>query len=268
MSAESKHFDAGVLAGRLESARQFGVGKDFRVASLEAELRDLLKELGVRAKGGDLHPFRDLRNQMRQMSGNVCSTCFEVGMDFTLLQAHLKIYSIATMSQLPSDVLSNAIDSLRPLVGQMRLGLAEINAPEEAQRFLIRVSEALGKADKLFSASADLFDDSEVLKVRIRSYLESQEIPPAPSIGHLHAASPLLRLLAILGGLLGAILLVGGIYLAVAQHFADTKFNLFGNQFSSTSVGVSMAFIGAVLIVLTFRRIIRAIERLAALPND
>ena len=84
---------------------------------------------------------------------------------------------------------------------------------------------------------------------------------------HVHAASPLLRLMAILGGLLGAILLVGGIYLAIAQHFADTKFNLFGNQFSSTSVGVSMAFIGAVLVIMTFRRIVRAIERLAALPK-
>jgi hypothetical protein len=30
---------------------------------------------------------------------------------------------------------------------------------------------------------------------------------------------------------------------------ADTRFNLFGNEFSSTSVGVSMAFIGGVLVV-------------------
>lgn len=99
---------------------------------------------------------------------------------------------------------------------------------------------------------------------KVKSNKKPLEKDKSPA--HVHAASPLLRLLAILGGLLGAILLVGGIYLANAQNFADTKFNLFGNQFSSTSVGVAMAFIGAVLIILTFRRIIRAIERLAALP--
>lgn len=86
--------------------------------------------------------------------------------------------------------------------------------------------------------------------------------------GHVYAASSLLRLISVLGGALGAILLVGGIYLAVGQRYADTKFNLFGNQFSSTSVGVSMAFIGAVLVILTFRRVLSATERLAALPPD
>jgi len=85
---------------------------------------------------------------------------------------------------------------------------------------------------------------------------------------HVSAAFPILRLISILGGLLGAILLVGGIYLAMAQRYADTKFNLFGNQFSSTSVGVSMAFIGSVMVILTFRRVLRAIERLASLPRD
>jgi len=92
--------------------------------------------------------------------------------------------------------------------------------------------------------------------------------PPPASAAHVRVASPVLRLIAILGGVLGAILLVGGIYLAFAQRLADTKFNLFGNQFSSTSVGVSMAFIGAVMVILTFRRVLRAIERLASLPRD
>jgi hypothetical protein len=75
-------------------------------------------------------------------------------------------------------------------------------------------------------------------------------------------------LIAVLGGILGSILLVGGVYLALGGGLADTKFTLFGNEFSSTSVGVSMAFIGAVLVVVTFRRILSSVDRLAALPDD
>jgi len=90
----------------------------------------------------------------------------------------------------------------------------------------------------------------------------------AGSPAHVLAASPLLRLIAVLGALLGTILLVGGIYLAFAGSLANTKFNLFGNDFASTSVGVSMAFIGAILVILTFRRVLRSVDRLAALPDE
>ena len=50
----------------------------------------------------------------------------------------------------------------------------------------------------------------------------------AASPAHVLAASPLLRLIAVLGALLGTILLVGGVYLAFAGGMANTKFNLFG----------------------------------------
>lgn len=88
---------------------------------------------------------------------------------------------------------------------------------------------------------------------------------PAPA--HVTTASPLLRLILLLGALLGGLLLLGGIYLAFASRMAETKFSLFGNDFSSTSVGVSMAFIGAALIILTFRRVLKSIDHLASLPG-
>lgn len=92
---------------------------------------------------------------------------------------------------------------------------------------------------------------------------------PHPSVQHLRSATPLLKLIAILGTALGALLLAGGIYLAVSPaRLADTKFTLLGNTFSSTSVGVAMAFIGAVLVITSFRLVVRAIERLVALPKD
>ena len=88
------------------------------------------------------------------------------------------------------------------------------------------------------------------------------------SVSHVRAAEPLLLLISVLGAFLGAILLLGGIYLAVSGSSADTKFSLFGNEFSSTSIGVSMTAIGTVLCVLTFRRVLSTIDKLAALPAD
>ena len=94
------------------------------------------------------------------------------------------------------------------------------------------------------------------------------ELAAVPSGVHVAAASPLLRLIVVLGALLGTILLVGGVYLAFGSALANTKFNLFGNEFASNSVGVSIAFIGAVLVVLTFRRVLRSVDLLARLPDE
>lgn len=89
----------------------------------------------------------------------------------------------------------------------------------------------------------------------------------SPSAVHVAAASPILRLIALLGASLGAILALGGIYIAVRGALADTRINLFGNAFSSTNVGVSMAFIGAVLGIVTFRRVLGSVDRLVGLPQ-
>src|SRR5258706_2555524 len=86
-------------------------------------------------------------------------------------------------------------------------------------------------------------------------------------MGHVKLASTVLKLIAVLCALLGAILLAGGIYLAGSEKFAFTTFRLFGNDFSSTSVGVAMAFIGAVLVILVFLRILKSVDHLAGLPK-
>ena len=88
------------------------------------------------------------------------------------------------------------------------------------------------------------------------------------SARHVRAGSATLILISVLGSLLGIVLLVGGLVLAFVQRFAETTFTLFGNKFSSTSVGVSMAFIGAVMVILTFRRVLKSLDHLAALPDD
>jgi hypothetical protein len=80
----------------------------------------------------------------------------------------------------------------------------------------------------------------------------------------IRAASPIWKLSLIMSTTLGAILFVGGIALAVLGKTAQTSFMLFGNQFSSTSVGVSLAFLGAVFVTLVFRRVLGGLDRVAS----
>lgn len=91
--------------------------------------------------------------------------------------------------------------------------------------------------------------------------------PVVSSPAHVKSASPILLLIAVLGAVLAIVLLGGGVYLAFSDKFASTTFRLFGNDFKSTSVGVSMAFIGAVLAILVFRRILKSVDVLAGLPD-
>lgn len=81
------------------------------------------------------------------------------------------------------------------------------------------------------------------------------------------AASPILLLIVLLCGFFGAILFFGGVYLALKSRIADTKLNLLGNDLSSTSVGVTIAFIGVVLCIFTFRRVLKSVDHLAGLSN-
>jgi hypothetical protein len=84
---------------------------------------------------------------------------------------------------------------------------------------------------------------------------------------HVKAAAPTLWLLPTLIAILGLVLAGGGIYLAFAGRLAQTTFKLFGNEFSSTSVGLSMAFVGAVVVAVIFRRVMQILYYLAKLPN-
>jgi hypothetical protein len=78
----------------------------------------------------------------------------------------------------------------------------------------------------------------------------------------IRAATPIWKLSLILSGILGGILLGGGIVLAYLGNSAQTTFTLFGNQFSSTSVGVALAFMGVVLVAFVIRRILISLDRI------
>jgi hypothetical protein len=86
----------------------------------------------------------------------------------------------------------------------------------------------------------------------------------------IRAAAPIWRLTVIILSALGGLLLMGGIVLAIKGGTTNTAFTLFGNEFSSTSVGVSLAFIGAVMVVAVIRRVLRSVDKItsSSSPGD
>ncbi|AWF80360.1 hypothetical protein BTJ40_05790 [Microbulbifer sp. A4B17] len=65
-----------------------------------------------------------------------------------------------------------------------------------------------------------------------------------------------------LATLISSLCVIGGIYLAFFnESLAEVKFNLFGNEFSSNSLGVAIAFIGVVLIGIVLSRVLLSVDR-------
>jgi membrane protein implicated in regulation of membrane protease activity len=77
---------------------------------------------------------------------------------------------------------------------------------------------------------------------------------------NIEAATPVWKASIIAATILGGILFVGGIILAIMGSSAESMFTLFGNEFSSTSVGVALAFIGAVLNIIIIRRVLNSVD--------
>ncbi|MBN1504056.1 MAG: hypothetical protein JW952_03235 [Candidatus Eisenbacteria bacterium] len=79
----------------------------------------------------------------------------------------------------------------------------------------------------------------------------------------IRAASPVWRLIIICASVLGAVLLVGGILLAALSSSAETTIKLFGNELSTTSVGVAMVFVGAVLVGVALAGVLSSLNKVA-----
>lgn len=80
----------------------------------------------------------------------------------------------------------------------------------------------------------------------------------------IKAATPVWRYIIVAVSVLGGVLVVGGVVLAFKGGAASTSITLFGNQFSSTSVGIAVAFIGAVTIAIVLRRILSSVDRITS----
>lgn len=85
---------------------------------------------------------------------------------------------------------------------------------------------------------------------------------PHYSEQHILAGAPTLRLLIFVLLVIGVALIASGVFLVYLGAHGDTEIVLFGNTFKSQNVGVVGIFCGAVMAILSTRRVLLTIERL------
>lgn len=66
---------------------------------------------------------------------------------------------------------------------------------------------------------------------------------------------PKIIVLAVL--IIGVFIILGGIYFIATEKFAEIELSILGSNFTSTSVGLSMIFIGAMLVLNFGVRVVR-----------
>jgi hypothetical protein len=71
--------------------------------------------------------------------------------------------------------------------------------------------------------------------------------------------SSIQRLIVWLIFVLGAVLLIGGLLAAFLRLEGQTEITLFGQKLNSAAVGVALVFIGAVMVVVTIRDVLRSL---------
>lgn len=174
-------FNAGLLAGRLQGALTIAPD-DPRIKAMTVELTNALQTIGLTAgaAGLPLPPFEELTKQVRQLSSEKESACFDLGADLLPLQTHLKMISLISPAKATPIELSQVAMILRALVDQMRLKVARIGASEVADPFLQRLGTALTSPVDMIGASASMFAETEVLRVRLDAWLHEQAEPASP----------------------------------------------------------------------------------------
>jgi hypothetical protein len=91
--------------------------------------------------------------------------------------------------------------------------------------------------------------------------IESQKVVIPPVEITMPTAHPTHTLIVWFTFIIGVLLVLAGVVLVWLGAQGSTKFNIFGNDFSSDNVGIASLFIGAVLVILNFRRVLKSVER-------
>jgi len=109
-----------------------------------------------------------------------------------------------------------------------------------------RVSYGRGKGRKDIHVQGS--DHTEVSKV-VRELM------------HDHNKHPLLSLLAHWSFWFGTLLAILGVVLVIIGASGQTEFVFFGQSFKSQNVGIAAFFLGAALVVLNVRRILKSFDK-------
>jgi hypothetical protein len=88
------------------------------------------------------------------------------------------------------------------------------------------------------------------------------------SIGHLAEAKVTLLFTLVVTLIIALAIVVAGCVLVYLGATGHTELDMFGTKVSTASVGVVGIVCGTLLAIMNTRRLLKAVERLAALPPD
>lgn len=88
------------------------------------------------------------------------------------------------------------------------------------------------------------------------------------SRAHILAAIPLLKGALLVAMIIGLAVVIAGCVLVYLGATGHTEMDLFGTKVSTGSVGVVGIVCGTVAAIMITRRMMRTIEKLAALPKE
>ena len=189
MSAASKYFDTGIVAGGLAGARTHnayraanGMPLDPSERRMEANLRASLVKLGVINEGDELPSDAEIAYQIGERSAEFYSACFQIGSMFELLQIHIRLASLGVARGIPNEAWQVSNESLVPLVTHLPVLFDQISAPQGAKRYLQCVSDALADMNEWRAIAAELSKEGMHVVALLRSYLETVQLESAPHV--------------------------------------------------------------------------------------
>lgn len=89
--------------------------------------------------------------------------------------------------------------------------------------------------------------------------------PPPAAPPHIRAGNPVMIMTLVLAGLFAALCIWGGVQLMSAPGSGETAFSFLGLNFTTKQAGVASIGLGAIVVILVFRRVLRSLEFLGRL---
>lgn len=111
---------------------------------------------------------------------------------------------------------------------------------------------------------ATLAADQSRHTIRFQGFrVPSPVVAAAPP--HIRAGNPVMIVTLVFAGLFAILCIWGGVQLMTAPGSGETAFSFIGLSFTTKQAGVASIGLGAIVVILTFRRVLKALEFLGRL---
>jgi len=105
--------------------------------------------------------------------------------------------------------------------------------------------------------------DQSQYTIKFQKFKVPSPVVAAPP--HIRAGNPVMIVTLVLAGLFATLCIWGGVQLMSASGSGETAFSFVGLAFTTKQAGVASIGLGAIVVILTFRRVLKALEYLGRL---